>query len=409
MDHIRLTGSEDGALVLESTDGTSFRLSVDEAVKAAVRKAASPSSGVATISPREIQEQVRAGKSVQDIAEDTGAEMEYLLTFALPVLDELEHMVASARAVRLTIPGDRFNDDSQVEFGDLVDGRLQENGASEIVWASSRVDGGVWLVSVTYAVGKNSGAAKWIFDPRKVTLTPEDESASALSVLDLNPGPIPKVRVVTEPPKAFRKDEDESPKTEELTTGAKVVDLAAARNAANELLEEIHKRRTETLEAEPTEQEIQSAPTQSEPEAVDDVVFEDDFVDDGAEDELADEPQELEADPETDYEALAPVTSISPAGVASEDEIPDDSIEALAEQELAVSTSQDLTDVAADEPEAEPEPESEPIETPAPKTRSMPIAEPPTTTGSIDTPRKGRASMPSWDEIVFGTKADGED
>ena len=32
--------------------------------------------------------------------------------------------------------------------------------------------------------------------------------------------------------------------------------------------------------------------------------------------------------------------------------------------------------------------------------------EPPSATGSIGLPKKGRASMPSWDEIVFGTKTE---
>jgi hypothetical protein len=392
MHDIRLTATEDGAIILESPDGKTYRLAVDEAVRQAVRKAAVPAASDVGISPREIQEQVRAGKSVQQLAEETGAEMEYLLNFALPVLDELEHMVASARAVRLTIPGDRFNDDSQVEFGDLVDGRLQENGATEIVWTSSRAEGAVWLVSITYTVGKNSGSAHWIFDPRKVTLTPEDEAAAALSVLELNPGPIPKVRVVTDPPKAFRKDDEPQ---EPASEGAKVVDLASARNAANELLDEIQRRRNETID-EPTQPEPTLLAPVSEPEPapepedlIDDLLDEDESQDIGDEEFGVDEPAEVEPSASTNqdaaFSALVPVPSIEPEPKPEPEPEPEP------------------------EQEPEPEPEPEPVDPPAPKTRSMPIAEPPTSTGSIETPRKGRASMPSWDEIVFGTKADGDD
>jgi hypothetical protein len=388
MQEIRLTGNEDGAILLESSDGTSYRLTVDEALKTAVRKASSSASVAAGITPREIQEQVRAGKTVQQIADETGAQLEFLLTFALPVLDELDHMVASARAVRLTIPGDRFNDDSQVEFGDLVDGRLQENGATDIRWTSSRADGAVWLIGVSYQVGKNAGSAHWIFDPRKVTLTPEDESASALSVLELNPGPIPKVRVVTDPPKAFRK-EDETVPVQEEPVGATVVDLAAARNAANDLLDEIQKRRSETIKEE-TEPVLTFVATPDETEGADDLFDEDDSQDVPVDEEAT--SQELS------FESLAPAPVED--AVTDADEVV--AVEVI-EEELVVDPEP--------EPLAEPEPvaEPQPVDPPAPKTRSMPIAEPPTTTGSIDTPRKGRTSMPSWDEIVFGTKADSDE
>ncbi len=386
MQEIRLTGNEDGAILLESSDGTSYRLTVDEALKTAVRKASSASSVAAGITPREIQEQVRSGKSVQQIADETGAELEFLLTFALPVLDELDHMVASARAVRLTIPGDRFNDDSQVEFGDLVDGRLQENGAADIVWTSSRADGAVWLIGVTYQVGKNAGSAHWIFDPRKVTLSPEDESAAALSVLELNPGPIPKVRVVTDPPKAFRKENETVQEVDE-PVGATVVDLAAARNAANDLLDEIQKRRSETIKEE-TETVLTFVATPDEAEDVDI----DDLFDE-------DDSQEVAVDEETTSQELS-FESLAPAPV-----------EETVEEDATVATVEVVKEelVVHSEPEPEAEAEPEPVDPPAPKTRSMPIAEPPTTTGSIDSPRKGRTSMPSWDEIVFGTKADSDD
>jgi hypothetical protein len=396
MQEIRLTGNEDGAILLESSDGTSYRLTVDEALKTAVRKASSAASGAASITPREIQEQVRAGKTVQQIADETGAELEFLLTFALPVLDELDHMVASARAVRLTIPGDRFNDDSQVEFGDLVDGRLQENGATDILWTSSRADGAVWLIGVSYQVGKNAGSAHWIFDPRKVTLTPEDESASALSVLELNPGPIPKVRVVTDPPKAFRK-EDETVQVQEEPVGATVVDLAAARNAANDLLDEIQKRRSETIKEE-TETVLTSVAT---PDEADDLDVDDLFDEDDSQEVPVDEEATSQ---ELSFESLAPAPVEE--AVTEADEVL--AVEVVEEELVVVSEPEPVIEP---EPEPEPEPvaEPEPVDPPAPKTRSMPIAEPPTTTGSIDSPRKGRTSMPSWDEIVFGTKADSDE
>ncbi len=123
MRELRLADGESDALILEALDGEKFRLPVDEALKFAVRTVG-PKPAVQSLTPRDIQDRIRAGESIDSIVASTGADAHFVSSFALPVLDELEHMIASARAVRLTIPGDRFNDDSQVEFGALIDARL---------------------------------------------------------------------------------------------------------------------------------------------------------------------------------------------------------------------------------------------------------------------------------------------
>ena len=95
----------------------------DDALKTALRKASAQDTS-SYVSPREIQERIRNGESVAQICEDTASPEEYVTKFAKPVVDELEHMIESAKAVRLIVPGDRFNDEGQIEFGTLISARL---------------------------------------------------------------------------------------------------------------------------------------------------------------------------------------------------------------------------------------------------------------------------------------------
>jgi uncharacterized protein YqeY len=342
MRELRLVGVEDGAVTLEALDGEKLKLPIDEQVRAAVRNAAINATSSLALSPREIQDRIRSGETIADIVASSGVNEDFVTKFAQPVMDELAHVIASALAIRITITGDRFNDPTQVEFGDLIQERLAANSAQDITWSSRRIAGGTWQLECNYTIANHRAQSVWLYEPRRFHLAPENEAAIALSNADSIDGPIAKLRslnTVTETqstpsnaPAAFRKDTEVSQPSESETN-------AANTGTTTTLLDEIRKRRESQSEAS-SESVHEAVAEENEEVGVDeDLVHE--FID-----EVVDEPFELDV-------------------------------------------VEDITDVA-DEPAQEPQ-----IEEP---TQDAQPEEP--------QPKKSRASMPSWDEIVFGTKAD---
>jgi len=362
MRDLRLFGFEDGIVVFESLEGEKYRVLADESLRSALRQAMQPKPSDLTITPREIQDRVRSGESVSDIAAATGASEDFVEKFAQPVLDELEHIVNSALAIRITIAGDRFNDDVQEEFGHLIAGRLTANGAAEISWSSKRGESGTWDLTASYSINGHPAVATWSYEPRKNHLSPETESAVALSnhnsVLD---GPISKLRTVaTKTPDAKPSQtgmasnvteviSTQKPNSGESAPAAfrKVDESPRAEPTASNLLDELKKRRESTASVvepigEPSDESIDHF---------------DDF------------------DPAPTTGPLMVVPDLSDE-IDLEPEIGSDVVEA--EPEIEEPTLQPADDVVDEEPAA-----------------------------SV-VPKKGRAAMPSWDEIVFGTKTDDE-
>lgn len=177
MDDIRINSVDSDYLVLETQDGQQFRLLNDEALTSAVRKVSSGSQTQNLITPREIQEAVRSGVTVDSLVSSSGATYEFIEKFAAPVLDELAHIIESASAVR-------FSPDAKGEsesFGAMISAKLQSKNASAVTWSASRIDLGQWQVSVHYELSSGTELAKWSFDSRHLVLVPLDEPAMALS------------------------------------------------------------------------------------------------------------------------------------------------------------------------------------------------------------------------------------
>lgn len=95
--------------------------------------------------------------------------------------------------------------DSPTTFGDLVANKLEELSAKDVTWSAWREDSG-WRVEVTFFEGAVEHKAQWTFDQRKHTLIPLNDDATVLSTDEPIRGPlIPKLRAV---PTAVADDDD---------------------------------------------------------------------------------------------------------------------------------------------------------------------------------------------------------
>lgn len=222
MTDLRLESTDGEWLYLAGADGQAYRLLIDENLRKSVRREAFSANDAALISPRDIQLEVRSGISIEELAQKTGASLAYIEKFAAPVVDELAHIVRSALSVRITMAGDRYSETTQVEFGEVIANRLANQGVVQPVWSARKSDAGAWLVSCKF----NGQVAVWAFDPRKLAISPENETAIALGFTQNSPAtPVPKLRSVFESPAA--------PATSAKATVDQVLESAATENSAN--------------------------------------------------------------------------------------------------------------------------------------------------------------------------------
>jgi hypothetical protein len=174
-------GREDDSLLLVSADGERFQVRVDETLLRTIKEHKLPDSSATNLSPREIQDAIRAGSTVAELAASSGGSLDLIERFAHPVLEELTHMIELATSVRVELPADRFNDVQKKPFGEIVEDKLFQAGASQALWSAKRGENTLWEIRVSFTLGDNETFATWTFDPKRYLLTPETSNASALS------------------------------------------------------------------------------------------------------------------------------------------------------------------------------------------------------------------------------------
>lgn len=379
MQDIRFLDTDGENLILEGEDGLRFRLLIDESLRKAIRHDPTTRLDSSAISPREIQNAVRNGATVGELVARTGAPESYVEKFAGPVIDELTHIVASALSVRITIAGDRYNESNQLEFGEIISSRLQLNGASAGTWSCRRTETEGWLISCRFGLNGVEHDAVWHFVPRKLALSPENETAVSLSSLNsLTESPIAKLRPVAEP--AGNAKASTPPTVQNQTDNVSVINLTPEPVAAPPATQNLTENLGDTLEFEgvvpfgrskpKAEATVVNAPTNS----------------------SADSPSsEVPLSETADLLEALRQKRISREAGADGDETKDS--EELGDEPLAAET--ELDDLGSYDIESDHVGTgfTEEVE---------PIALKPTANY-----KKGRPSIPSWDEIVFGsTKQD---
>lgn len=192
MSELTLVGlHEDGEhVLLAGPDGAQFRVRIDEALRAAVRRdrpqmEQARASGAAMLPPREIQARIRAGATADDVAAESGTPVEIVRRYEGPVLAERGYVAEQARGTRIG-----HHSDSPV-LGDLVADRLatRDVPGSVVSWDAYR-DGSTWTVQVTFPVGDASRSARWAFDMTDRQLRALDDEARWLSETELVDEPI---------------------------------------------------------------------------------------------------------------------------------------------------------------------------------------------------------------------------
>lgn len=189
MGELELVGLHDDGehLVLLASDGQRFRLRIDEPLRAAVRRDRPQleqlrAERAGTLSPREIQSAIRAGATAAEVARQAGLDVEAVRRYEGPVLAEREFIAEQAKAARVG------HEAGSPALGDLVADRLAARGidVATLAWDAARRSSGPWTVLARFGVGGQDREARWSYDPSSRSLTAQEDEARWLSETELD-------------------------------------------------------------------------------------------------------------------------------------------------------------------------------------------------------------------------------
>lgn len=171
-------------LIVMAPDGERYRLVIDEALRAAVRRDRPHlekvrSSGA--MRPRDIQVQIRSGASAEEVAEASGLPIETVRRYEGPVLAEREHVSMRAQALPIG------RDSGAPVLGDVVLDRLATRGVDtgSVSWDARRNGQEPWQVLVRFSSGEKLREATWEVDLTAKMTRAVDDEARWLSETDL--------------------------------------------------------------------------------------------------------------------------------------------------------------------------------------------------------------------------------
>lgn len=370
MQELTVIGVEDGALLVASDAGERYRIAIDDVLQSRIRQTLTPSSTGKRISPREIQGHIRSGLSADEVSRLTGADLDYVERFEGPVLAERAYVVNSALKVAVQIDSalDPLGEEPTSTFGEAIQERLEGLGASDERWASWKDESG-WIVKLSFTANEIDHDARWQYDPKRHALTPLNTEAVTLSQNgEITEGLIPRLRVVaprveTDAPHDVPSipavaSNDTAPNPEVIPYGRSTSTGESSAAATSAAISRAEERPAENLNQ--TADLLEALRRRrGEREAA---VFVDDFDDSGS-----------------------PSTGAAASTRPDEPSREKDARPTLTSSIWASAARNDTTLDGIDAPESD---------TPAPAA-SQPKP-----------PRRSRAAMPSWDEIVFGARTD---
>lgn len=447
MRELRLAGIHDDGenLVLESSDGATYLLPIDQNLRQSIARARRISplrggSASGAFGPRDIQTRFRQGATVEEIAAESGWEPERVRRYEWPIVAERANIIQTARTVVISpAPGQGGTAQSLNHHIEAVSERFDFSQAP-MEWSTWQQESGQWTVSVDVELGEDAQAnlprgvmfpARWNFNPANQSIYASNEAAYFLMGRDHShdapiPGPAKQA--------AAPQDEAASDVPEQAapaTVGVQVAEPRIARvsipeqKEQNELLDELTARRgvrsfdpaserkladllerarrssrpapAAEVQAEPApEAEEPAAPVaeeaaQQQTAASENTASENTASENTVEQQVPEEASEMGAEaPAALEEAPLPAETSSAQG-----SLPDEQGQGTDGSPVAVEPQREADSRQAQSPLSEgaedaPEAQAEQVE--EPKTQQPKSS------------RAKRTSVPSWDDIIFGNQ-----
>jgi Protein of unknown function (DUF3071) len=183
--------SEDGRYAVLAVPGRSarFTLPIDERLRAVAQGQTSRLAQYeieveSPLRPKEIQARIRAGETVEEIADAAGIAIERIRWFEGPVLAERAYMADQAQLASVRRPGDAIPSSPGPRLGEIVTERLKVFGADpeDALWDAKKLGDASWRVQLAFISGGRLHTAEWNFDPRRRHVAPADDNAIRMSL-----------------------------------------------------------------------------------------------------------------------------------------------------------------------------------------------------------------------------------
>jgi len=185
--------SEDGRYAVLAIPGRSarFTLPIDERLRAVSlgqtsRLAQYEIEVESPLRPKEIQARIRAGETVEEIADAAGIAVERVRWFEGPVLAERAYVADQAQLASVRRQGDAT---PGPRLGEIVTERLKVFGTDpeDAQWDAKKLGDGSWQVQLIFISGGRLHTAEWIFDQRRRHVLPADDNAARMSLPGTEP------------------------------------------------------------------------------------------------------------------------------------------------------------------------------------------------------------------------------
>ncbi|MGQ0745151.1 MAG: septation protein SepH [Acidimicrobiales bacterium] len=140
-----------------------------------------------SLSPREIQARLRAGRSIEQVATEGGVDQEWVSRFAVPILAEQAQVVELARTLVYAKP--RAGDSSQ-DLADSVVWNLSDRGIwfsddeVEHSWSAYQLHDAVWMVRFAFKARGRQQEALWELDVPARRLVARNRLAGELGFVE---------------------------------------------------------------------------------------------------------------------------------------------------------------------------------------------------------------------------------
>ncbi len=188
--------SEDGRYAVLAVPGRSarFTLPIDERLRAVAlgqtsRLAQYEIEVESPLRPKEIQARMRAGETAEEIADAAGIAVERVRWFEGPVLAERAYIADQAQSASVRRVGESIPSTPGPRLGEIVGERLAALGIDpeDAQWDAKKRGDGSWLVELSFTSAGRLHVAEWVFDPRRRHVLPVDDNAARMSLPGAEP------------------------------------------------------------------------------------------------------------------------------------------------------------------------------------------------------------------------------
>lgn len=197
MQELRLAGIHDDGenLVLETADGTSYLLRINQDLRTSIAKARriQPARGygfAGSFGPRDIQARFRQGATIDEIVAESGWDAERVRKYEWPIIAERQHILSAARNARIS---DLNSRSGAASYQDLtLDERLNRVlmawrlDEAPQDWNTYQQESGQWTVTLDVEISQDLRSslplelhqpARWIYNPANQSIYASNDAA----------------------------------------------------------------------------------------------------------------------------------------------------------------------------------------------------------------------------------------